>query len=76
MNWRFPTATPEIAMWREFMDNEIKGMKFDRKQFYAAVCIDLTAAFNGLPDYDFRTMAASVREYLRRLEKELDKCER
>lgn len=51
-------------------------MKFDRKQFYAAVCIDLTAAFNGLPDYDFRTMAASVREYLRRLEKELDKCEK
>ena len=51
-------------------------MKFDRKQFYAAVCIDLTAAFNSLPDYAFRTMAASVREYLRRLEMELDKCER
>lgn len=51
-------------------------MKFDRKQFYAAVCIDLTAAFNGFPDYDFRTMAASVREYLRRLEMELDKCEK
>ena len=51
-------------------------MKFDRKQFYAAVCIDLTAAFNGLPDYDFRTLAASVREYLRQLEMELDKCER
>ena len=51
-------------------------MKFDRKQFYSAVCIDLTAAFNGLPDYDFRTMAASVREYLRQLEMELDKCER
>ena len=54
------------------MDNEMKGMKFDRKQFYAAVCIDLTAAFNGLPDYDFRTMAASVREYLRILERECD----
>lgn len=51
-------------------------MKFDRKQFYAALCINLTAAFNTLPDYDFRTMAASVREYLRRLEMELDKCER
>lgn len=47
-------------------------MKFDRKQFYAAVCIDLTAAFNGLPDYDFRTMAASVREYLSRLEEECE----
>lgn len=51
-------------------------MKFDRKQFYAALCIDLTAAFNTLPDYDFRTLAASFREYLKILEKELDKCEK
>lgn len=55
------------------MDRE---MKFDRKQFYAALCINLTAAFNTLPDYDFRTLAASLREYLRILEKECDKCER
>ena len=47
-------------------------MKFDRKHFYAAVCIDLTAALNTLPDYDFRTLAASVREYLRILERECD----
>lgn len=51
------------------MDHE---MKFDRKNFYAAICINLTAALNTLPDYDFRTLAVSVREYLRILERECD----
>ena len=51
------------------MDHELK---YDRKQFYAAVCIILTSAFNILPSYAFRTMAASIREYLSRLEEECE----
>lgn len=47
------------------MDHEM-----NRKQFYAALCIDLTAAFTSLPDYDFRTLVASLKEYLRVLEGE------
>lgn len=46
--------------------------KHDRKEFYAAVCIILTSAFNVLPGYAFRTMAASIREYLSRLEEECE----
>lgn len=58
-------------------DSDVEGtmdheLKYDRKQFYAAVCIILTSAFNILPSYAFRTMAASIREYLSRLEEECE----
>ena len=44
----------------------------DRKQFYAAISILLHTAFNALPEYDFRTLANSIREYLRKLEEECE----